>query len=271
MTRLLALLLLMLGGPAYAQDTIPVWPNGAPGSEARRGEAEIAAEYWARNIHNPSLTIYRPEPGRANGAAVVILPGGGHRLLVIHPEGTDAARFFTSLGLTAFVLKYRLAREEGSTYTIEGDALADTRRAVRLVREHAAEWGIDPRRIGLMGFSAGGELVTMAADGPGGEAVERPDFQILVYPGPLGIPDAVPPGTPPAFLVAANDDECCSAPTLALLTRLRAAHVPAELHLYAQGAHGFNMGQRTPLTGLRDWPRRLAEWMADTGLLRAAR
>ena len=276
-------LLMLAAGPLAAQpapERVALWPNGAPGFEQRRGEPEQAQDYWVRNIHDPSLTVYRPDPAKANGAAVVILPGGGHRMLVITSEGADAARFFTDLGVTAFVLKYRLEREAGSPYRIATHALADARRAVRLVRSRAGEFGIDPDRIGLMGFSAGGEVVMMAADGTADpvqgtpDAVDRvdsrPDFQILVYPGPLGVPDAPPVGAPAAFLVAANDDQCCSAPMIALLGRLREADVPVEMHLYAQGDHAFNMGQRTPLTGLRDWPKRLAEWMHDVGLLAAA-
>lgn len=279
---MLLVLLLVLPSGALAQpapEKVPLWENGAPGFEQRRNEPEIARDWWARNIHNPSITVYRPDPARNTGAAVVILPGGGHRELVVTAEGEDAARFFNEIGVTAFVLRYRLGREEGSPYQVDVHALADTRRAIRLVRARAEEWSIDPDRIGAMGFSAGGELVMMAADGNAdpiqgtADAIDqesaRPDFQILVYPGPHGVPKAPPVGAPPAFLIAANDDPCCAAPTVALLTRLREAGVPAEMHLYAQGAHAFNMGQRTSLTGLRDWPKRLAEWMNDVGLLKA--
>lgn len=277
---LLALLLPLTGAGAQSIPTrVPLWENGAPGFEKRRNEQELAKDWWARNIHDPSITVYRPAPAKETGAAVVILPGGGHQELVVTAEGEDAARFFNDIGVTAFVLRYRLAREQGSPYKIEVHALADTRRAIRLVRARASEWGVDPDRIGLMGFSAGGELVMMAADGeadpiqgkpdPIDEESARPDFQILVYPGPLGVPKTPPVGAPPAFLIAANDDRCCSTPPLALLEKLRAARVPVEMHLYAQGGHAFNMGQRTSLTGLRDWPKRLAEWMNDIGLLKA--
>jgi acetyl esterase/lipase len=279
----LALFALVLAAPLPAQsapEQIPLWKNGAPGFEARRDEKELAEDYWVRNIHNPSITVYRPDPAKANGAAVVILPGGGHRLLVITSEGSDAARFYTDHGVTAFVLKYRLEREEGSPYKIAVHALADARRAVRTVRANAAQWGVDPNRIGIMGFSAGGEVVAMEADGASdpiqgeGDTIDRvssrPDFQILVYPGPLGLPEQPPTGAPPAFLVAANDDECCSGPPLALLAKLRQAKVPAEMHLYAQGSHAFNMGQRTPLKGLHDWPARLADWLHDMGFLGAS-
>lgn len=279
----LAYLLALAAAPLSAQSAtqqIPLWPNGAPGFEKLRNVPEKAEDYWVKSINNPSITVYRPDPAKANGAAVVILPGGGHSLLVITSEGADAARYFTDLGVSAFVLKYRLEREPGSPYKIRVHALADARRAIRTVRAHAAEWGLDPKRIGIMGFSAGGELVAMEADTSAdpiqgkADAIDavssRPDFQILVYPGPLAVPDNVPAGAPPAFLVAANDDPCCSGPTISMLLKFREAGVPAELHLFSQGSHAFNMGQRTTLTGLHNWPARLTDWLNDTGWLKPA-
>lgn len=277
-----ALLMALVAPHAAAQQRVPLYPNGAPGSEAHRGEAEVAQDYWVKNIHDPSITVYRPDPAKANGTAVVIAPGGGHALLVITAEGEAPAKYYTDLGITAFVLRYRLAREPASTYTIEGTAKGDTLRAMRMVRSRAREFGIDPNRIGLMGFSAGGELVSMVAnadaatlDGNSGatDPIERvsarPDFQILVYPGPLGIPAAIPRTAPQAFLVAASDDECCSAPVVELLTKLRAAGVPNEVHLFARGGHAFNMGAgRTERPGLKVWPLRLTDWLEDSGLLK---
>jgi beta-glucanase (GH16 family)/predicted esterase len=274
---LVALVALAPLASAQTPQRISLWPNGAPGSEARRGEAELAADYWVRNVHDPSVTVFLPPKERATGAGVVVCPGGGHRLLVYNSEGVEAARFLNGLGVAAFVLKYRLGREEGSPYTIERDAKADGLRAMRVVRSRAAEWGLDPNRIGIMGFSAGGEVVSMVsyADGAGdleaADPVERvsarPSFQILVYPGPLGIPAALPSSSPPAFLVAANDDECCSAPVVELLEKLRAAKVPVEVHLFARGGHAFNMGLRSDLVTLKDWPRRLEAWMRDNAIL----
>lgn len=277
-----AVALALMPQASTAPQRIALYPNGAPGSEAHRGEAEVAQDYWVKNIHDPSVTVYRPDPAKANGTAVVIAPGGGHALLVITAEGESPARYFTDLGVTAFVLRYRLAREPGSTYTIEGTAKGDTLRAMRLVRSRAKEFGVDPHRIGLMGFSAGGELVSMVANadettlgGNSGSAdpVERvsarPDFQILVYPGPLGIPATIPRTAPQAFLVAASDDECCSAPVVELLGKLRAAGVPNEVHLFARGGHAFNMGAgRTERPGLKVWPLRLTDWLEDSGLLK---
>jgi acetyl esterase/lipase len=262
---------------AFAQEVVPLWPDGAPGSEGRRGEPEVARDWWVKNVHDPSITVFLPPPEKATGAAVVICPGGGHRELVFNAEGVDGATFLNSIGVAAFALKYRLAREEGSPYTIEGDVRADAYRAVRLVRSRASEWGIDPARVGMLGFSAGGEVVALvayapgdgdpAADDPVDRLNGRPDFQMLVYPGPLGIPETIPDDAPPAFMVVANDDECCSQPVLAILERYRAARRPVEAHVYARGDHAFNMGDRSKLTTIRTWPQRMADWMLDNGIL----
>ncbi|WEF33546.1 alpha/beta hydrolase [Pseudoduganella chitinolytica] len=232
---------------------------------------------YVSNVHVPSLTVARADARHANGAAVVIAPGGGHRMLVFQNEGMLAAQHLNRVGVTAFVLKYRLARDGASPYSIEGDAAADLRRAVRWVRAHATEYGVDPRRIGVMGFSAGGELVTLVADNPAPpgwqprDAVDRlsarPDFQVLVYPGPLGVPAKAAAGAPPAFIVAGSRDKCCMPPALGLYQQLVAAGVSAELHLYADTDHAFNMGQRGERVALQHWPDRLADWLADGGWL----
>ncbi|HEX4737212.1 MAG TPA: alpha/beta hydrolase [Allosphingosinicella sp.] len=279
-------LALLASAPAAAQYvephpvTVHLWPNGAPGSEARRNEPEVAKDYWVANVHNPSLTIYQADPKHRNGAAIVIFPGGAHKELVFNNEGVKGALALNRYGITAFVLKYRLAREPGSTYTIEGTAAGDARRAVRWVRAHAAEYGVDPHRVGVMGFSAGGELVSLIADNPAPEdatsripptdAVEResarPDFQILVFPGPLGVPGAAVTNAPPAFITAGSLDECCATPAVTLYEQLRKAKVPAELHMYAGAGHAFNLDESNRISILH-WPDRLADWMADEGLL----
>src|SRR5260221_6115274 len=144
-----------------AQDTarqIPLWPNGAPGFENRKNEPEQAKDYWVKNIHNPSITVYLPPKEKATGAAMVVCPGGGHRLLVYDAEGRDAALFLNSIGVAAFVLKYRLAQEENSPYTVEKHVGQDVYRALRPVRHRAAEWGVDTRRVGMLGFLQGGEV-----------------------------------------------------------------------------------------------------------------
>lgn len=266
---------LMAPGLALAQQQLPLWPNGAPGFESRKAIAEQAAEYWAKSINNPSVVAYLPPRAVANGAALIVLPGGGHRLLVIHPEGTDVAKVMNPMGVAVFVLKYRLFREEGSPYTID-HARQDAVRAVRYVRAHAAEFGVDPARIGLMGFSGGGEVVNLevyqdATRDPKVDAIDqvsaRPDFQVLIYPGPLGVPDKVPADTPPAFILAADDDDCCSAPPVELLAKFRATKVPVEFHLFQTGGHAFNMGLRTDKAAIKVWPERLRDWMADNGWL----
>jgi len=255
---------------------LPLWPNGARGSERRRTESEIVENSYVRNVQNPSLTLFRPDPRHANGAAIIVIPGGGHRMLVRVNEGDVPARALNRFGVTAFVLDYRLAREAGSTYTIEGDAAADARRAVRWVRAHAADYGIDPHRIGVMGFSAGGELVSLIADNPGpalspSDAVDRisarPDFQILIYPGPLGIPGKAVAGGPPAFIAAGSLDQCCAVPAITLYQQLRAAGVPAELHMYADTDHGFNLAMHSERISIEHWPDHLADWLSDEGWL----
>jgi len=240
---------------------------------------EEAKDYWVRHINNPSIAVYLPPKEKANGTAVVICPGGGHRLLVYNAEGVEPAQFLNSLGITAIVLKYRLGRDTGQPWSVDVHPRRDAYRAMRLVRSHATEWGIDTGRLGIMGFSAGGEVVDMVAYGAGSDdasaadAVDRingkPDFQILIYPGPGYIPDSIPHNTGPAFLLAANDDACCSEPTIKLLQLYRKAKVPVEMHIFTQGNHGFNMGNRSKLASIKTWPQRLADWLGDNGLLSA--
>jgi acetyl esterase/lipase len=264
---------------SFAQDTprvIHLWANGAPGYESRRNEPEEAKDYWVKNVQNPSVTVYLPPKEKANGAAVVICPGGGHRLLVYNAEGRDPALFLNSLGITCFVLKYRLFREEKSPYSIE-TVRQDAYRAMRLVRSLAGAYAIDTARIGIMGFSAGGEVVAQVAYASGmgdpraADPIDRlngkPNFQILVYPGPLGVPDVVPSDAPPAFLIAADDDECCSPPVIKLLEKYREAHVPVEAHILSRGNHAFNMGYRSELRSVKAWPQRMADWLEDNQLL----
>ncbi len=255
---------------------IRLWPDGAPGSEARRGEPEQAQDYWVKNIHDPSVTVFLPPKDKATGAAAVVVPGGGHRLLVFNAEGVEVARYLNSIGVAAFVLKYRLAREDGSPYRLGEHAREDAQRALRLVRHRAAEWSLDPRRIGIFGFSAGGEVVSWVVFSPTeGEADAtdpidrescRPDFSVAIYPGPLGVPDKIPAEAPPAFLLVAGDDDLAPV-TIDLLTKYRAAGVPVEAHVFTRGGHGFNLGQRSKLATLQHWRERVHDWMADNSIL----
>ena len=273
----------LIAGPAQAQyapitpTVAAIWPNGAPGSEATRNEPEVAKDYWVRNVHNPSLTIFRP--AHQNGTAVIVIPGGAHKLIVWTSEGVNVGQALGRYGLTVFVLKYRLAREEGSSYSID-DAAADVRRSIRWVRAHAADYGIDPKRVGVMGFSAGGELVSLVADNhPTKEPAQkdavdrlsdRPNFQVLVFPGPLGVPADDIAHAPPAFIVAGSLDECCAKPAVALYEQLRTAGRTAELHMYAGAGHAFNLDESNRISIIH-WPDRLADWLTDEGLLDASK
>jgi acetyl esterase/lipase len=255
---------------------VPLWEKGAPGFENRRLEPEVAKDWWVRNIHNPSLTVFLPPAELSTGAAVVVAPGGGYRELVFNPEGKEAAEYLNRLGVAAFVLKYRLPNEAGSPYTMD-HVRQDAWRALRLARSRAREWHFDPHRLGMLGFSAGGDLVGQIAYQPGQGNAEapdpidrengRPDFQILIYPGGK-VPDTIRGDAPPAFLLVADDDEYgCDQTTLELFTKLHAAKVPVEAHFLARGKHAFNMGNRSSYTSVRDWPKRMADWLADSGYL----
>lgn len=270
----LCFFLLMISNKGLSQQNgvkISLWENGAPGFENRKDEPEQAKDWWVRNIHNPSITAYFPE--KPNGMAVLICPGGGHENLVFNSEGKDAAEYFTNIGVTAFVLKYRLAREKESPYKLEIHVKQDVERAMRLIRSKAVEFKIDADRIGAMGFSAGGEVVALVAynanntlknstDGIDKEDAQ-PNFQILIYPGPLFIPKEIKSDAPPAFLSAANDDSCCSAPIVDLLIKYRQANVPVEMHLYSKGGHAFNMGKRSKTNALKTWSQRLTDWFEE--------
>jgi acetyl esterase/lipase len=254
---------------------LPLWPNGAPGFESRRDIPEQAASYWIKNINNPTLTVFLPPEDKANGAAVVVCPGGGFRELVFGAEGVEPAKYFNRLGVAAFVLKYRLPRETNSVFTMEHPH-ADGLRAMRLVRHRAGEWGLDPHRIGMIGYSAGGEVVSMTSFGPNRELADapdpidrvnaRPDFIAEIYPGGAGIPETLPSDAPPAFLLVANDDNHTDS-VLKLLSLYHAAKLPVEVHIFTKGGHGFNQGQRSQLATIKNWPQRLTDWMGDNNVL----
>jgi len=244
----------MLG--ASAQEVIHLYENGSPGFEEKKNIPEQAKDYWVKSVHNPSITVYKPE--NPNGSAVLIFPGGGHRILVINSEGKRAAEYLNSLGITAAVVKYRLFREEGSTYTIE-HAKEDGIKAMEVFKENAGQFGVDINAIGVMGFSAGGEVVNLIAY----EEAVSPAFNIQVYPGPLAIPQEVGTKAPSAFLVASNNDECCSESIIELMLAYRKAGAPVEMHMYSKGDHAFNMGTRSDFKSIKNWPDRLEEWFLD--------
>lgn len=272
--------LLLLPALCLAGDplSVPLWPDGAPGSEGKT-EKEVMIpragdEHTLVKIHNPSLTVYLPSKEKNTGAAIIVAPGGGHRHLAIDHEGFDVAQWLADHGIAGLVLKYRLAREEGSTYTVEEHAGADGLRAIRLVRSRAKEWGIDPERVGIMGFSAGGQVAMIAGarGGAGAEgaadAVEResarPAFMALVYSG--GTRNATfSKDTPPTFLLVAQDDGA-SAGTASAYLALKEAGVPVELHIYGAGGHGFGMRNR-PLP-VSKWPNVFRDWLDSQGFLK---
>ena len=275
--RFLLVLLLPLSALAQSpHEIIPLWEKGAPGFENRRAEPEQAQDWWVRNIHNPSLTVFLPPKGKANGCAMIVAPGGGFRELVFDAEGKRAAEFLNSIGVAVFVLKYRLPKETGSPYSM-ANVREDAYRAVRTVRSRATEFNIDPNRIGMLGFSAGGAVVMMvcfekgdgepnAAD-PIDRTNGRPNFELLVYPGGSA-PRKIPADTPPVFLICANDDDYrLDKVTLELFQKFREANVSVEAHLLAQGKHGFNMGDRSTFAAVQHWPQRMADWLEDRGFL----
>ncbi len=200
---------------------ILLWPNGAPGSEGKTAPEAVGTtpqgEHIISSVHRPSVTVYLPSKETASGAAVVIAPGGGHSELWADHEGYNMAAFLSSHGVAGDRARaYRLAREKESTYKVEVEALADTQRAIRLTRSHAADWGINPDRVGVMGFSAGGELAALAAtrydsgNASAADPIERfnskPSFQGLIYPA---IPKdmKLSKDTPPAFLACGENDQ----------------------------------------------------------------
>jgi len=260
-----------------APATHVLWRQGAPGSEARQHEAEESEAWWVANVHQPSVTVLAAAKAHSRRAAVVVIPGGGHRKLVYGPEGIAVGRYLSQRGLTAIVLKYRLARSENSPYDLESHSRADVARAVRWAKHHAKELDIDANLVGVMGFSAGGELASLVSFGEtsgnaaANDPIDRhsalPAFHIAIYPGPLGIPERLPSNAPPIFLLAAADDSFAAEPVGELFRLYRAAGRPVELHFLDRGGHGFNLGRRSPLKAVRRWPERLADWLESRELI----
>jgi len=266
-----------------SQPEIRLWSGDAPGSEGKN-----APETWnpstdgfhrVTNVNQPAFFVFLPPKGKANGTAVVISPGGGHRYHVMDLEGSLVAERLNAMGIAAFVLKSRLARAPGSPYKIEEHSLRDAQRALRLVRHRAAEWGVNPARVGIMGFSAGGELAALAAmkfesavslaNDPIDAQSARPDFAVLAYGGVRAENFTALKNTPPMFLIAANDDSP-AANLAAIYVKLKAERIPAEIHTYLKGGHGFGMTGRTPAfraLPIAHWPEQLQAWLVAIGLL----
>lgn len=275
---------------AAAQQVIPLYPGTPPGStQENYPEKEYFSKSWntevVANVTKPTLTVFQPSPELKNGTAIVICPGGGFMALSIASEGTDVARYLAAKGVTAFVLKYRIAHTgedatEEFTALFAGDkqkfreildkvvplSIADGLSAVTYVRQHASEWGVSPDRVGIIGFSAGGTVAAGVAFryAPDG----RPAFAALIYAAGSAFKDSpVPADAPPLFVAAATDDNLGLAPdSVALYEKWTSAHKPAELHMYEKGGHGFGMRKQNLPTD--HWIDRFSDWLELQGFLK---
>jgi endo-1,4-beta-xylanase len=260
-------------------EEILLWANGAPGAVNAPDKFDASSNPKLPKrftvVNHPSIFAFLAPREAAGRVAVIVAPGGGHSNLVIDKEGWVIADWLNKNGIAAFVLKYRLAKAPGSHYTVEGDALADAARAMRLVRSRASEWNIDPRKIGFMGFSAGGAVAALietrfdAGNPDAADSVDRvssrPDFAVDVYPG---FPDGminVPKDAPQTFLVCADDDPTHVVTTVKLYLDLQKQGLSSEMHIYASGKHGFAMNNTS--LPVATWPDRLHDWMIDREIL----
>jgi len=256
---------------------ISLWPGGAPGARTEGGKEivdirEPNGDHVISNVHDPSITPYIPSVEKATGIALIIAPGGGHREIWIDHEGYNIAEQLVEEGIAVFVVKYRLAREKNSTYTVEGHSVKDMLRAIRLVRSKASEWKIDPHKIGVMGFSAGGQIAALSdiqADSGyvnNKDLIEtfssKPNFQALIYPAWVNdIP--VSKHSSPAFILGGyRDMESISTGMPKLYLKFKEQNVPTELHIYANAGHGFGIrkGDKGPSS---KWLTALIAWLYD--------
>lgn len=291
---------------AHAQQELPLYgagliPNSKPAPDRQKIDSSgNPLRYSYSLVSRPTLTVFKPAAGTASGTAVIVCPGGGYVHLAMTHEGTDVCKWLNNLGITAFLLKYRLPSDETMVDKTIGP-LQDAQRAIQLVREHAQEWGVNGGAVGIMGFSAGGHLASTAGthfDRPlianASDVSLRPDFMVLLYPvisfadsiGHRGSRDALlgkqpSPGqiryysnelqvtdrTPPCFLVQAEDDRTVKVVnSLYFYEALLKHHVSAEMHIYPKGGHGFGMHNTT--SGGDQWPDRLAEWLKVNGWIK---
>ena len=278
-------------GPGHT--VLTLWPNGAPGANTTTGPEKdtstatsdlIAGKPLVRlgNVSVPTLTVFAPK-GKNTGAAVVVFPGGGYNILAIDLEGTEVCDWLAARGITCVILKYRVPGT--GPYPKSAEALQDAQRAVGLVREHAVEWGVDAKRVGVLGFSAGAHLAAALSTHyeqrlyPRVDAADdlscRPDFAVVVYPGYLALADKgfafspdipVTKETPPTFLVQAEDDPVHVENAVQYFMALKNAGVPAELHIYAKGGHGYGL-RRTELP-VTTWPDRVDDWLKTIGVVK---
>lgn len=273
---------------------LDVFPGKVPGETGKIGDEKFLDQKpnekpvkRLTNVSKPTITVFRPNKTKDTGAAVLICPGGGYNILAWDLEGEEVAAWLNSIGVTGIVLKYRVPRRPDDP---KGEPplgpLQDAQRAMSLVRSKAAEWNLDPRRIGILGFSAGGHLAATTAtqfDKRTYEAIDdidktssRPDFAVLIYPAYLAAKEKaellptvrVPKDSPPMFFAHASNDPVKSDNSVQLYLALRRHNIPAELHIYATGGHGF--GLRPSEHPCSTWPARCADWLRNQGLLKAA-
>ena len=301
--RLATFIVLLLVCPVKGAEeplVLPVWPGAVPGDYGTIGPERVRAPSeaptknakWITNVTKPTITIFRPAKDKNTGAAILICPGGGYWNLAWDLEGEEVAAWLNTVGVTGLVLKYRVPRRPGQPEPLPAPGpLLDAQRAVSLVRSRAAEWGIDPNRIGIVGFSAGGHLAVATATHFDQRAYEpideidkiscRPDFAVAVYPGylieqhPAGVEInkdvlapyiRIPKETPPIFLVHASDDTMAGAEnSVVMYLALKRANVATELHVYAHGGHGF--GVRKSSLPCSTWTDRCVAWLQNQGML----
>lgn len=267
---------------------VTLWPAGSPTLKGLN-EKELLSPpdpkpgqriNSIRNVHNPSIEVHLAPADKATGTAILVAPGGGHSQLVWGSEGTDIAKWLNSIGVTAFVLKYRLAQTPNYHYTVEGDALQDTQQAMRIIRARAKEWGVKTDHVGILGFSAGGALAALADirfDRGNASSADpilqqscRPDFVGLVYAGWAPMDITAPKDAAPAFLTSAGkDDEFHARETVEFFSSLFKVGVPADLFIYGHGGHG---GAISPRKGIPfgTWHLRFQDWLTDLGMLSKA-
>ena len=268
---------------ADAPPTIDVWPGKVPDQtrEEKPEKSEKSNIIRIGEISKPTLTIYHAPKDKDSGASVILCPGGGYSILAWDLEGTEVAQWLNSIGVTGIVLKYRVP--EHLKQIEHFPPLEDAQRAMSLTRSKAKEWGIDPNRIGMLGFSAGGNLTALACTNYDHRVYStidevdqvscRPDFGVLVYPAWLNQNDKdelkpefpVNKNTPQMFLVHADNDKISAAGSALMFLALKRAGVPAEIHVYAKGGHGF--GLRPTANPCSTWPQRCEDWMRAQGLL----
>lgn len=270
----------LMAGPVAAQpQSIALWAGGVPGASAASGTEQTRlspqGERIVTGVREPSITPYLPEAGQASGAAVIIAPGGGHKELWMDHEGYRVGEWLSAHGVAAFVLKYRLSEEPNVPYRLEVESLGDIQRAIRVVRSRSAEWGINRDAVGVIGFSAGGELAALAGwrdavSGGPADPVDRqsvrPSFVALIYPG-LPQHGAFSPMTPPTFLLAGDQDRPQVSEGLAdLYLAMKRGGASAELHLLAGVGHGFGMREANP-PSVQLWPALFYDWLGSKGFL----